>query len=376
MPLPFRLAFFYFAFFVCAGLWVAYLPPYLAARGLGAAQIAWVLALPQFVRIVAPSLWGWLADRSGAQRGIVAFSCAANVACFALLPHAAGFEAIAWLVAATSLLTAAALPLVEGITLGALSGEPGRYGPIRLWGSIGFIAAVLGGGVWLDLEPVETLPAMLFVASLATLAAASLLPAQRVHAAPAASRLELPPAAVALLGAGFCMALAHGALYVFFTLHLQREGYSGSMIGFLWTLGVLAEVGVFFYLPALFRRYPLSVILAASCACAVVRFLAIGWGAALLPLLLAAQLLHAATFGSFHAAAVAAVHRVFPPHAQARGQTLFSSLSYAAGGAVGALLAGWSWEASGPGLAFSLSALAGLAGFFLSCSLKSRLEMR
>src|SRR5258706_12306847 len=96
----------------------------------------------------------------------------------------------------------------------------------------------------------------------------------------------------------------------------------------------------------------------ASFGCAIVRFLAIGWGAAYLWILLVAQLLHAATFGAFHAASVAAVHRVFPAHAQSRGQTLFSSISYGAGGAAGALFAGWGWEAAGPGLALSLGGAA------------------
>src|SRR5213075_317961 len=101
------------------------------------------------------------------------------------------------------------------------------------------------------------------------------------------------------------------------------------------------EVAVFVFLPALFRRYRLSMLLTASAALGVARFLAIGWFADSLAVLLVAQLLHAATFGSFHAAAVAAVHRVFPPHAQARGQALFSSVGYGAGGALGALTAGW-----------------------------------
>src|SRR6185436_14972560 len=126
----------------------------------------------------------------------------------------------------------------------------------------------------------------------------------------------------------------------------------------------------FLYLPALFRRFALSTILVASFACAVVRFLAIGWAASLPVVLLPAQLLHAATFGAFHAASIAAVRRVFPPDAQARGQTLFSSVCYGAGGAVGALLAGWAWEAGGPGLAFSLSSLVALAGLLLAYSLK------
>ncbi len=174
----------------------------------------------------------------------------------------------------------------------------------------------------------------------------------------------------ALLGAGFCNALAHGALYAFLSLHLEREGYSGTLIGVLWTLGVLAEILVFLYLPQLFRRFSLSSVLAASLGCGVLRFLALGWGASELWIVLLAQLLHAATFGAFHAAAVAAVHRVFPEHAQARGQTLFSSIAYGAGAAVGMVISGWAWEAGGAGLAFSLSALAALAGAFFAGQLK------
>jgi PPP family 3-phenylpropionic acid transporter len=110
----------------------------------------------------------------------------------------------------------------------------------------------------------------------------------------------------------------------------------------------------------------------ASFACAVVRFLALAWLPEALALVVLAQLLHAATFGAFHAASVAAVHRAFPEGAQARGQTLYSSVSYGAGGAAGALGAGWLWEAAGPGWAFSLSALAGLVGLLFAHGLKRR----
>ena len=370
MPLSFRLALFYFMFFLYAGAYVAYFPAYLAARGLGAAEIAWLIALPAFGRMIAPTAWGALADRTGWQRGIVVFACVANAACFALLPYMPGFGAIAWLIAGTSALAAAALPLVEAITLGALAERPGRYGPVRVWGSIGFIGAVLGGGAWLDLRSVESLPAALTACAAACVAVALCLPAGGKHAARKAGPLVIGRPAQALLAAGFCMSAAHGALYAFFTLHLQREGYSGSAIGLYWTIGVLAEIVVFLYLPTLFRRCALSTILVASFACAVVRFLAIGWGAALPAILLPAQLLHAATFGAFHAASVAAVHRVFPPEAQGRGQTLFSSVCYGAGGAVGALLAGWAWETAGPALAFSLSSGIALTGLLLAHTLK------
>jgi PPP family 3-phenylpropionic acid transporter len=372
MHLPARLSAFYFAHFFHGGGFVAYFPLYLAWRGFGAVEIAWILALPQVARTFAPAAWGWIADRRGARRGVVVLSCAAAAGGFLALPFVDSFAGVAVVIGLSSLLSAGGLPLVEAITLGALAGQPGRYGPIRLWGSVGFIVAVLAGGAWLDYQPVRLLPWALTVFALAALAAAVSLPPQHAHAHARSTGLDFTPQARALLGAGFCMALAHGTLYAFLSLHLERAGYSGTMIGLLWTLGVLAEIAVFLYLPALFRRYSLSGILVASFACAVARFLALAWFPGELWLVVIAQLLHAATFGAFHAASVAAVHRVFPEAAQARGQTLFSSLSYGAGGAAGVLGAGWLWEAAGPGYAFSLSALAGLAGLLLALTLKRR----
>ncbi|HYL88550.1 MAG TPA: MFS transporter, partial [Burkholderiales bacterium] len=371
MPVSYRLGAFYFLFFAGAGLWVAYLPPYFAARGLGAAEIAWVLALPQLARIVAPTVWATIADRFAAQRAIVVLSCGAGIVCYSLFPVVSGFAGFAWVMGLTSLLGTAALPLVESITLGALAGQTGRYGPIRLWGSIGFMIAVFAGGVWLDFESTQALPYAMLVFVGAALLVGLTLPSPALRTA-VSGPLAINSAAVLLLGSAFFMAVAHGTLYAFFTLHLQRLGYEGSLIGFLWMLGVLGEIGVFLFLPAFFRRFDLSTILVASAACGVARFLAIGWAADWLIVLLAAQLLHAATFGSFHAAAVAAVHRVFPPQAQARGQSLFSSIGYGAGGALGAVTAGWAWEAAGPGFAFTVSSVAAAAGLLFAYPLKRK----
>ena len=370
MPLSFRLGAFYCAHFIHGGLFMAYFPLWLAGRGFGAVEIAWVLALPQIMRTFAPAGWGLAADRTGALRALVAVSCAGAAAGFAALPFAESFSAVALIIGLSSLVSAGALPIVEAITLGALAGQPGRYGPIRLWGSVGFIAAVLAGGAWLDAAPVALLPWALLAFALIALAVALSLPSggARAHEGSAAWRLNA--SMLRLLACGFCMAAAHGTLYVFFTLHLERSGYRVTTIGILWTLGVVAEILVFVFLPQLFRRFSLSSILVASFACALIRFLLLGWLADVLWLLVFAQLLHAATFGAFHAAAVAAVHRVFPEGAQARGQTLFSSITYGAGAAVGALAAGWLWQLGGPGLAFSFSALFGLAGLHLAHGLK------
>ncbi|MEW6689596.1 MAG: MFS transporter, partial [Pseudomonadota bacterium] len=170
------------------------------------------------------------------------------------------------------------------------------------------------------------------------------------------------PMVLAFFGACVCMSAAHGAMYVFYAIYLESAGYSKTVIGVLWTVGVLAEIVLFLRLPQLQRRFTLRALLLASFACAVARFLAIGWGVEWLAVLAAAQLLHAATFGAFHASSVAAVHRLFPGPLAARGQALFSSVTYGLGGAVGSLAAGWSWESLGATPSFALSALFALAG--------------
>ena len=368
-----RLAAYYFAFFAHAGAYVSYFSLYLAARGLTAGEIAFCVAMPQAARIVAPALWGWLADSwgeryAGARRAIIIFSAFAMLAGFVALPFQERTSAIALTLLLLSFFSAGAAPLAEAITFSLLQGRTGEYGPIRLWGSIGFILAVLAVGAWMDRAGASILTGVMIALTALTCLAAFALPAGAVHAAQAAQRLGAVlrrPEVLAFFGACFCMTAAHGTLYVFYSIYLEQAGYSKTLIGVLWTVGVVAEVVLFLRLPAVMRRFSLRALLLASFICAIVRFFAIGWGVESLLLLAAAQLLHAATFGVFHAASVAAVHRLFPGGLASRGQALYSSIAYGLGGAAGSLVAGWSWVALGPSMSFALSALFGAAGAIL-----------
>lgn len=367
MTPPQRLSAYFCAYFLYAGALVPYFSLYLAARGYDGGAIAVVLAMPQLARIIAPAFWGWLADRGGAARGIVVFSAAAVLAGFALLQVLEGYAAVAAIMLVMSLLSAGALPLVEALTLSSLGARTEGYGPIRLWGSVGFIAGVLATGAWLDAHPPQSLLGVIVLLAALTLAVSLFLPAGRVASPGRAGAARLAvvlrrPEVLAFFAACLCMNVAHGALYAFYSIYLDAEGYSKTAIGVLWTVGVLAEIALFLVLPRLLRRYSLRAVLGASFVCAALRFALIGWGVHSLPLLVFAQLLHAATFGAYHASSVALVHRLFPGVLQARGQTLYSSLSYGMGGTCGTLLAGWSWGALGPQLSFTLSAAAGLAG--------------
>ena len=363
---PARLAAFYFAYFCYLGAYAPYFSLYLAGAGFPAGEIATILALPQFVRIFAPMAWGWLSDATGSRRGVVALSCALTTAAVGTLFFVSGFAQTAMTVALIGMCSAAVLSIVDALTFSVLGARTDRYGPIRLWGSVGFIVAVLATGAMLDLLPVVNLLRVLFALSLGTLLAAFGLPAPRVERATQVKgslrailrRSEV----IAFFAACTLMTVAHGALYVFYSIYLVGHGYSKTVVGLMWMLGVLAEIVVFIAMPVLMRRFSLRAILLASFLAAAIRFAAIGWGVESLAILVAAQLLHAATFGSFHAASIAAVHRLFAGPLQVRGQALYMSICYGVGGMAGTLLAGATWDRLGAPLTFGISALFGLAG--------------
>jgi MFS transporter, PPP family, 3-phenylpropionic acid transporter len=357
-----RLAGFYFFYFAYLGAFAPFFSIYLKAVGLSPVEIGTVMALPAVARMTAPHLWGWLADASGAMR-IVRATTLAGLVCWLGMFAGTAFVWICAVAFALSFFLSAAIPLVDSTTLLRLGERMGDYGRIRLWGSIGYMVAVVVVGYLLDLFRVTALLWIVLVLIAGTLALGFSIPetARSPHTeAGPISHILKRPAVMALIAGCALMVAAHGPYYSFYSIHLVSHGYSKGMTGWLWALGVLCEIGIFFWLPRLYGAFTLRQILIASFALAVVRFLAIGWGADSLALLLFAQTLHAATFGSFHAAAIGIVHRLFRGRHQARGQAIYGSLTYGVGGTVGSLASGYGWERLGAGQTFSLAA--GAAG--------------
>ena len=368
--IPFwRLSAYYFFYFAFIGAFAPYFTLYLQSLAFAAADIAVLMSLMQVMRIVAPNLWGLIADRAGRRVAIVRISAVASLAGFCGFFVTDSFIGIFVAMALMSFFWSAALPLVEGLTFDHLEGSMGRYGKIRSWGSIGFIVAVMAIGYALDVVAERNLLWMtasilagIVLCALVIPVAAKPPPAAR----PAGLLAILRRREVqALLSACFLMSAAHGALYVFYSIHLVDAGYSKGLVGWMWTLGVLAEIAVFVAMPQMLKAFSLRSILAFSFACAVLRFLVIGWAVDSPALLAAAQLMHGATFGAYHAAAIAAIHRWFPGRAQSRGQALYGSLSFGAGGMLGGLVSGVLWDPLGAAWTFTLGSGFALAGLLL-----------
>jgi PPP family 3-phenylpropionic acid transporter len=378
--LPYRrLAGFYFFYFAYLGAFAPFFSIYLEAVGLSPVEIGTVMALPAVARMTAPHLWGWLADASGGLMRVVRATSIAAVVCWLGAFASTAFLWICAVVFAVSFFFTAVLPLVEATTLGRLGDRTGDYGRIRLWGSVGYTAAVVAVGHALDLFAVSALLWIVLAMFIGTLTLTLCIPESEPpprHGdhAPITHILKRPEV-VALISACALLTAAHGPYYSFYSIHIVAHGYSKALTGWLWALGVLCEIGIFFWLPRLYGAFTLRRILIASFALAIVRFLVIGWGADSLALLLFAQTLHAATFGSFHAAAIGVVHQLFRGRHQARGQAIYGSLTYGVGGTAGSLASGYAWDQVGAALTFTLAATAALAGMLIltwKLSLKER----
>jgi PPP family 3-phenylpropionic acid transporter len=372
-PLPARTAWslgvFYFFYFAYVGGFTPYLSLYFDSVGMSAVQIGLLMAVNQSSRMFAPMLWGVLADRRGDRMCIVRLTAlAGGIAMFGLF---AGNSVLAMFItlAVMSAFTSATMPLAEATTFGHVRGDTGRYARIRLWGSVGFICSVVGVGYFLDVATLRDWLWLVIAIYAAALVATWQVPESAAHRPVredvSARSILMRPEVVGLLGACFLMATAHGAYYSFFSVHLVDNGYSKSAVGWLWALGVVCEVAVFWWMPQLVARIGLYRLLVATFAIAVVRFLLIGWLVQSPIALVSAQVMHAATFGAYHAAAIGLIHRWFQGAHQAKGQALYTALSFGAGGTLGGFASGLAWAAHGAAFTYTLAALAAALGLVL-----------
>jgi PPP family 3-phenylpropionic acid transporter len=364
-----RLAGTYFFYFAYIGAFAPYFSLYLSSLGIAAAGIGMIMALPQLVRIFAPHVWGWFADRSGRRLRVARIGTIVGTVIYCGLFAARSFEALFAVVLVMSFFLSAALPLVEVTTLTHLAERTAQYGRIRVWGSIGFIAVVLSVGYALDALPVGALVWILFAILIGNVVFLLLVPealrSEHAHDHMPIAHVLRQPQVLALIVACALMSIAHGPYYTFYSIYLVAHGYTKSAVGWLWALGVICEIAIFFWMSNLFRVFTLRQVLIASFALAALRFVAIAWYADSLIMLLFAQTLHAASFGSFHAAALGYVHRFFRGRNEARGQAIYTSLTFGLGGTLGGLYAGYAWERLGPGLTFSGAALCSFAGMLI-----------
>lgn len=224
------------------------------------------------------------------------------------------------------------------------------YGKVRLWGSLAF---VIGSALTGKLVSVWGHPAILYsllFGVTAMLLGALLRPGvmprgevkhRNVAATPWKVLLSEPQVWRFLL----CVTLlqgAHAAYYSFSSIYWKDAGYSPATIGYLWSLGVVAEILVFAFSHILFRRWTARSLLLLSAVSGIIRWSLMA-STTELPWLIFIQILHCGSFTVCHLAAM----RFISARSGAdviRLQSVYSALAMGGGIAVMTVISGFLFE--------------------------------
>lgn len=339
--------------------------------GFSAWQIGQVMAALIGTKIVAPYLWGWLADRSGKVMPWIRFVIGTATFTSIGLLWTESFIGVLLVVTLFSFFWHGGLPLFEAYTFNQLGEHKTQYGKIRLWGSLGFVAAVLVLGELFSRYGLSGFPwVILLLFTLLWIATWSLKDSRTRPSAQSAEQKILPllksPLVWSLLAVSFLIQFSHGTYYNFFSIDLTTHGYSKQVIAWLWTLGVVAEIFVFLSMVWLFKNLSVRHLILASLGLTLLRWQLNIWGVETLSWMMLAQTLHAASFGLFHAAALHLIDDVFKGKLSGRGQAIYAATSQGLGGALGALVAGLTWTIGGAFLSYMVSSLAVLLAMLIA----------
>ena len=354
-----------FAFFTGMGLFNPYVGLWLQALGFGSVAIGAVASLQSWTRVIGPYGWAWLGDHTGQRVRIMRFAAAGCALVSLGLSQTSDWSLMFTLMGVLFLANSAVGPLHEAALAQLLTtnGQMDlvRYGRVRLWGSVGFIASVATFGLLFDVLGIAQFVWAVLAANVLLLWACWRLPADRAairitEKAPSVAPLLRQPRVRWFFASVALTVLAHVAMYAFFSLYLESLGFSKRTVGLLWSLGVVVEVAYFWFQGRWSHRVAPGQWLQWAALTTTLRFGLIAAAAWVPWLIWLAQPLHAITFAAHHNACMATVTELFPDRRRSRGQALYSVLGYGLPGVVGGLAGGYIVQVGGYQALFAGSA--------------------
>lgn len=350
-------------------VYLPFFPVWLESRGLSAALIGIIVAIPILVRILATTPLMGLADGSFGVRRLLLISHAGQIFGFPLLILTGDDGVtIAVLVALIAIAQVVIIPGNDLVSTNAVKRYADmNYGRIRGAGSVAFFLANIAAGYLIGWFGADVVPvALAFIPLLAIGATLMAVPHEtpaRAENTDGASLAPLPKALWLIMIAAALTQGTHGALYAFGSIHWRASGFSDATIGYFWGVGVLAEILVFIIVGrAVGRGSGIGLILIGS-AGAVVRFvgLALDLG---LAATFALQVMHCLSFAATFIGTMAALTALSPPGARGRVQGICTSLA-ALTMAVTTALSGVIYKEVGA-LVFAAVAPLGAIGFIVA----------
>ena len=341
---------------------------FLDGEGFSSIEIGEILAIVTASKIIGPSLWAILADKTGRQLSIIRLGALLAVAFFTLLFWFKGYWPVTFCLAVFSLFWTAILPQLEVMTLNSIRRSPKIYARIRLWGSLGFIFIAVLAGDFIERFSHNAFTYLGLAALIALFVSTLTLKQPKIHlshitATSSITNKLVNYSFIIFFIAGLMLQISFGPYYSFFALFLRDLSYSGFVVGLLIGLAVVAEILIFIFAGQLFKSFTVKSLLIFSLFITAIRWQLLASFGDNLGLLMLSQIMHAASFGLYHSASIAFIGRHFDINQQSRGQALYIGGVYGVGGAIGAYVAGLLWlDGAGAQSAFNFAALSALIG--------------
>ncbi|WP_445768114.1 MFS transporter [Rheinheimera sp.] len=365
----------YFTYFGVLGIFVPYFGLFLDGRGLNSADIGLLLAIVTASRIVGPTVWALIAERSGKPQSVMrlgallaAIGWLSSFADYGFWPLLAGFTLF-------SFFWTAILPQLEVATFAFVNDDTRAYSRIRTAGSVGYIVLVMLSGWLYQRFGSEFLPLSALLFLILLLLSLFLLP----RASLASEHNSEPVRFSVLLKNGVLLRFMLAALllqvsfapfYGFFTLYSRDLGYSGTQTGLFIALSIVAEIIAFYFAGNLMRNRSYRLLLGLCYGVTVLRWYLLATVADNVWWLCFSMLLHAGSFAIAHSCAMQFIQQFFPKKLRSRGQALYAGVIFGGGGAIGAYFSGLLWQdGAGASSTFYIAALLALAATLLALTL-------
>jgi PPP family 3-phenylpropionic acid transporter len=265
----------YVAYFAAIGAFYPYVPIYYRSLGLDLGSVGLLAAIFSASALVGSPLWGAVGDRFGRSRAVLLIPASLAAAAFGLLSSVTGMWALGLAAAAASFAMSGVSPVLDARALETIPDDRSRFGRLRVWGSISFIASALFVGWLTDQAGIRSLFIVLIVTLLATgliglglrsQSAEAVLPRLDGLAAVLRSSVLMRFIAVALV-----VWSANSAINAFFSIHLVQIGAPQTLVGWAWAIGAAVEVPIMFAFPALSQRLGLERLIVIGAALFVTR---------------------------------------------------------------------------------------------------------
>jgi len=315
--------------------------------------------------MVGSPLWGVAGDRLGRSRAVLVIPATLAAVAFAALALVRGTWVLGIAAAAASFGMAGVGPVLDARALETVQDDRSRFGRLRVWGSISFIASALFVGWLANWAGIRSLFIVLIPALLLTGIVGLGLRSQ-LHE-PTLPRLGSLAAVfrssrlMRFMAGALVVWTANSAINTFFSVYLVQIGAPSTLVGWAWAIGAAVEVPLMFAFPALSRRLGLERLIVIGAALFVARAAAVTLvtDPVLATLTMA---LHGAAFSLMLVGCVAYVSRHAPAGAAASTQGVLSAMIFGLSMIIGPELGGL--VAGGLGLSemFAIAGLGSAAG--------------